>query len=583
MDLTKLSNIIKPRLTRWLVVLLLMFSQPGMADMFVEKLLAADQIKASDFVSFQQKLREFEPEKNKMSSFELSYLQLLHAYEASYTRQTQQALTLLTSLTEAEVDQTISFRAKALLINSLLISRRYLDAFNYLEHLLVQLPDIKQPMAREQALSVIAMMYTYVDLFEQAIEYTVILESEALRPTAVCWAKQLKLDAMLRAGKYAEFKSEYATALQACILSKDKLWANLIRLHMANLLLLEKQPQAALDLLKQFYHEAESTRYPVLTQEFDATLAQAYFALGDQAKAKNHALLVAEQDDVGASSMAKVRALQLLSDLNKAEQNYQQALQYHELYMAAFTAYMDEKSAQQLAYHKAHSEILQQTQQIALLDRDNQLLQYQQKSLQQQARFNQLLILALVLLIFGLAFSAYRSFIARQRFQILAENDDLTAISNRYHFILSAKSALALCEKNQLPAALIVFDLDNFKQINDLYGHAAGDWALRQTVEACRNFMRNNDLFGRIGGEEFAILLPGCQSDKALLLADVCRDAISQIDTLSFGQEFKLSASFGVTSAQMSGYHLTKLIEDADRAMYQAKQAGRNKVQFFNG
>ena len=124
-------------------------------------------------------------------------------------------------------------------------------------------------------------------------------------------------------------------------------------------------------------------------------------------------------------------------------------------------------------------------------------------------------------------------------------------------------------------------DLDYFKQINDKYGHAAGDWALRRTVEVCRNFLRSDDVFGRIGGEEFAILLPNCQSDKAYLVADICRDAIYQIDTEASGYSFKLSASFGIASTQISGYHLTKLVEDADTAMYQAKQQGRNRVQVF--
>jgi diguanylate cyclase (GGDEF)-like protein len=242
---------------------------------------------------------------------------------------------------------------------------------------------------------------------------------------------------------------------------------------------------------------------------------------------------------------------------------------------------MDDKSAQQMAYHTAHSEIISQNQKIALLDKDNQLLQYEQTVLKHQAAFNKLLITALVISTLVLAYLAYRSFMARRRFKALAEYDDLTSISNRYHFSTAAKAALALCERSQLPAALIVFDLDYFKQINDQFGHAAGDWALRQTVNTCRNFMRNNDVFGRIGGEEFAILLPGCQSDKAHLLADICRDAIFAIETADSGYQFQLSASFGVTSAEVSGYHLTKMIEDADTAMYQAKQQGRNKVQFF--
>lgn len=567
----------------WLVFCFFIFSQSVIADVFVEKLISSDQIKTSDFVSFQKQIKEIELHKKDLSEFELSYLQLLQAYQLAYTGQSPQSISLLSDLMAPTVDETISFRAKALLINSLLVSRRYLDAFNYVEQLIGQLPDIKQPIAREQGISVIAMMYMYVDLFDNVLQYTALLESEASRPTAICGAKYLKLNALLRVKKYDEFKAAYADGLQACEYSNDKLWANFTRLYQAQLLLIENKAEDALRLLNANYSEVTSTKYPGLIAEFDTALAQAYLALGNPMEAKKHAVSVASQADFSPSSTARLKALQLLSTLAKLEKNYQQALEYHEQYMAAFTAYMDDKSAQQMAYHTAHSEILAQNQKIALLDKDNQLLQLEQDKLKHQATSNQLLIVALAVMVLGLAFMAYRSLVARQRFKALAEYDDLTAISNRYHFSVSAKDALNLCQKGQLPAALIVFDLDYFKQINDQYGHAAGDWALRQTVDTCRNFMRNNDVFGRIGGEEFAILLPGCQSDKAHLLADICRDAIKNIDTAASGYEFKLTASFGVTSAEISGYHLTKLIEDADTAMYQAKQQGRDKVQFFQG
>jgi diguanylate cyclase (GGDEF)-like protein len=567
----------------WLVFCFFVFSQSVIADVFVEKLISSDQIKTSDFVSFQKQIKEIELHKKDLSEFELSYLQLLQAYQLAYTGQSPQSISLLSDLMAPTVDETISFRAKALLINSLLVSRRYLDAFNYVEQLIGQLPDIKQPIAREQGISVIAMMYMYVDLFDNVLQYTALLESEASRPTAICGAKYLKLNALLRVKKYDEFKAAYADALQACEYSNDKLWANFTRLYQAQLLLIENKAADALRLLNANYSEVTSTKYPGLIAEFDTALAQAYLALGNPMEAKKHAVSVASQADFSPSSTARLKALQLLSTLAKLEKNYQQALEYHEQYMAAFTAYMDDKSAQQMAYHTAHSEILAQNQKIALLDKDNQLLQLEQDKLKHQATSNQLLIVALVVMVLGLALMAYRSLVARQRFKALAEYDDLTAISNRYHFSVSAKDALNLCQKGQLPVALIVFDLDYFKQINDQYGHAAGDWALRQTVDTCRNFMRNNDVFGRIGGEEFAILLPGCQSDKAHLLADICRDAIKNIDTAASGYEFKLTASFGVTSAELSGYHLTKLIEDADTAMYQAKQQGRDKVQFFQG
>lgn len=567
----------------WLIFLLSLCSFSSHSLTALDELVKADQTKSTDFNQFGAQLRKFQTQRDSLQDFESQYLDLLLAYEAAYKGDTNQAIDILVKLISPTTDETISFRAKALAINSLLVVRRYLEAFIYLEQIIVQLPEIESTSAREQGLMVIAMMYRYIDNHTTTLQYIQQLESEKPSNTAICSAKQLKLDTLVASETNNVPMTEYDDAIDFCDANQQLLFSTGIKLHKAQYLYKSGKVDDSLSVLKGSYAQVQATRYKRLISEFDTLLAQIYAEKGQLIKAAEHAQLVISNSPGNLSTLPKVTALKLLAELEKVQRNYQQALDYHEQYVAAFTAYMDDKSAQQMAYHTAHSEILAQNQKIALLDKDNQLLQYEQTSLKHQAAFNKLLIIALAVLVFGLAVMAYRSFVARQRFKALAEYDDLTAISNRYHFSASAKGALALCEKGQLPAALIVFDLDHFKQINDQYGHAAGDWALRQTVDTCRNFMRNNDVFGRIGGEEFAILLPGCQSDKAHLLADICRDAISNIDTAASGYEFKLSASFGVTSAEISGYHLTKLIEDADIAMYQAKQQGRNRVHFFQG
>jgi diguanylate cyclase (GGDEF)-like protein len=572
----------KPRYIAWFILFLFCLnSSTALAESFVAKMSEIDQIKSSDYPTFEQRLSQLENEVKYMSSFEEDYLTLLKSYRAVYGGKTEEALQLLKSLDEAKVDPTIAFRAKALSINSFLLVRRYLDAFYYLEILQSQLPQIEQPLAREQGLLVLAMMYRYIERFEQTIEYTTQLEVEAPRATAVCSAKQLKLDALLASNQDERFLDLYEQAVKFCDSEKEILFSSLIRLYKAQYFFKVGEFVKALELVNSTYESAKSTKYKRLINELDILQAESYFRLNNNDEAESYALRVLNNSVTSSDANPKVAALKLLAELAKSKKNYQQALDYHEQYTAAFTAYMDDKSAQQMAYHTAHSEIISQNQKIALLDKDNQLLQYEQTALKHQAAFNKLLIIALVISTLVLAYLAFRSFMARRRFKALAEYDDLTSISNRYHFSTAAKAALAVCERSQLPAALIVFDLDYFKQINDQFGHAAGDWALRQTVNTCRNFMRNNDVFGRIGGEEFAILLPGCQSDKAHLLADICRDAIFAIETADSGYQFQLSASFGVTSAEVSGYHLTKMIEDADTAMYQAKQQGRNKVQFF--
>ncbi|WP_146907073.1 GGDEF domain-containing protein [Arenimonas daejeonensis] len=110
-----------------------------------------------------------------------------------------------------------------------------------------------------------------------------------------------------------------------------------------------------------------------------------------------------------------------------------------------------------------------------------------------------------------------------------------------------------------------MFDLDEFKTINDRHGHATGDWVLQQVGSACRSVCRKNDLFGRLGGEEFAFLLTGADSASALQLAQDCRRRLAQIDTADTGAKFRITASFGVAATADSGYDFQMLLARAPR------------------
>ena len=187
-----------------------------------------------------------------------------------------------------------------------------------------------------------------------------------------------------------------------------------------------------------------------------------------------------------------------------------------------------------------------------------------------------LLLIGSLSLILGLL--TYRGLTRSKRYRKMAEFDQLTGISNRYHFTEQAQREIAHCIRAQRPVALILFDLDHFKQINDRFGHAAGDWTLQQVVLSCRNFIRHSDIFGRIGGEEFVILLTDCTAEQAVMLADICRTALADIDTSGYQPKFKVTASFGISDSEQAGYDLSALLAAADAAMYQAKQQGRNQV-----
>ncbi|MGX2954519.1 GGDEF domain-containing protein [Shewanella sp. JL219SE-S6] len=191
---------------------------------------------------------------------------------------------------------------------------------------------------------------------------------------------------------------------------------------------------------------------------------------------------------------------------------------------------------------------------------------------------HKLLIAALFCVITLLLTWGYQSWKTQKRLRELAEFDCLTGIFSRGHFTQVGLSALEYCKLQQLPVSCIMLDLDNFKRINDTKGHKTGDWALREVARIARNLCNGKEILGRIGGEEFCLLMPETRIDKAIAFAEILRELLEQADTSDSGHSFTLTASFGVSEAAISGYQLETLLADTDKAMYQAKKNGRNQV-----
>lgn len=219
--------------------------------------------------------------------------------------------------------------------------------------------------------------------------------------------------------------------------------------------------------------------------------------------------------------------------------------------------------------------------QIILLNEQNTFLAAEQALSNIKVANIQLIITVMTLIIIMLIIWGARLWRSHKRVKALSEYDELTGIYNRRHFTQIAVSTLKYCQSAEQDLSLIMFDLDNFKKINDNFGHICGDWALKETIRVCENIGRKNDIFSRLGGEEFCILLPSCNIEAAVLRAEACRAAIENTITEESGNDFSITASFGVTDVTRSGYNLEKLLIDADFAAYESKHAGRNRVTVF--
>ncbi|WP_242112736.1 sensor domain-containing diguanylate cyclase [Luteimonas aquatica] len=158
----------------------------------------------------------------------------------------------------------------------------------------------------------------------------------------------------------------------------------------------------------------------------------------------------------------------------------------------------------------------------------------------------------------------------------LSRTDALTELSNRQHWEEAAAAEMARGRRAGRPSALLMLDIDNFKQINDTYGHAFGDLVLQRVARVLRTCVRETDTAGRYGGDEFGLVLVETPAAEAREVAERIRREIAQA---RFGDpDFRCTASIGLAMADARLLDVAAWIESADNALYRAKQAGRNRV-----
>jgi len=163
--------------------------------------------------------------------------------------------------------------------------------------------------------------------------------------------------------------------------------------------------------------------------------------------------------------------------------------------------------------------------------------------------------------------------------QQLASTDPLTGLANRGGFFSLAAEELKRTQRYKRPLAVVMLDIDHFKDINDSFGHEAGDVALRAFAALCRSLLRELDIMGRIGGEEFALLLPETTQESAKVLAERLRAAVAKLRLP--GLCASMTVSIGISEVLPEEEAISLALSRADHALYDAKRAGRNRIAVF--
>ncbi len=569
------------QITRFLLSLIILFpafSAFSYASTVFELLTEAEALKTTAPADFNVALSKIEKNNPDLTREESLYLNLLKGYKLAFSGEVEKAFEVYRKvITQAE---NTDLKAKALYysINLHGLTRNVTAGFGLAQELIAILNQVSNS-TRFNALAALAIFYNQNNEFALGEKAAKEIRQNATEPRLLCIAAYAIIEAQINRSDKESIG--FDEAVEQCEVANESLMIQFIKVYQAINLRKNGDLDSALKLLLEYESRVKQTNYPWIITLLYSELAEVSYRLNQIDSAIKYARIVLANPGAEANTSPKVQALFVLAESLEQKGDLENALAFYKKYSEANNNLLNKTKALQLAIQQAKNSALERANQIKILDKENSLLKTEAELSKTEIENNRLviatlLLLASVVLIWLLVNRKMQTQLKHQ-----ARTDELTGIANRNYFTQLAVSSLGYHEKTQQVLTLVVFDLDFFKKINDSYGHLVGDWALKAVVEAVQSVVRTQDVVGRLGGEEFGILLPGCSVTKANAITEKCRDAIATIDTSPSGEKFTITASFGVADTQNCGYKFETLYASADQALYRSKNEGRNRVFVF--
>lgn len=329
-------------------------------------------------------------------------------------------------------------------------------------------------------------------------------------------------------------------------------------------------------LLLEFAKTNQTSDYVTQLEE---AIARAYLKNSDLQLAERYGVQAYQHAQNSKILQMLEKSSETMAKIKRAQGDMSSALDYYDINLALKKKVLDDQLHKNLAYQRVKFDTQDKANQLTLLEQKNRILSTEKK-LEQRNNQNLLMLIALGAILMVIL-SAWTFKVLRQKnlFRLSSQIDGLTQVSNRAHFVACGMQQF---EKTEGSISVILFDMDHFKNINDSFGHAVGDWVLKAVSASVKSLLPKAEMLGRLGGEEFAICLPKLNQLEALALAEQCRAAIAAIDSSPSGFAFPVTASFGVACRGMRGLReFEDTLAAADKALYFSKTEGRNRVSLY--
>jgi diguanylate cyclase (GGDEF)-like protein len=568
----------------WLIAAL--FLTPALADepLSVDELLEkvtdslnTDPGKAEIFL---QKLKKLKPTFNKKQEG-LYYIRLsvFLGFHGEHKEKVELIRSIINTLNDNEVKVFLLYQLSL----SLTTLGQYEDALSVMNEEIVLLPKLTTLSGKASALQVAIDFLNSLGAYDESLEYAnrmLALEEGKENSLSKCYGYANLIEINFFKKNSAYVQNNLKNAIQTC----DGISRNIVSQILKSLGAVDAINSGNFDrgialglpLLKDLTNLVQDSEYVIRLGE---ALARAYLSKKD--------LVIAEQFGLRAYQKAKqentVHLLENTSEtmavIKQAQNQLVASIEYYKINSELKKKLLDDQLHRNLAYQRVKFDTQDKANQLAMLEQKNKILLFEK---QLELRKNENLVLLIVLstillaVISGWLVTTWRQ---KNMFRKNSQTDGLTEVSNRTHFIASSHKVFANGRQN---VSLVLFDMDHFKRINDTFGHAAGDWVLKNICSAVKSQLRKTDMVGRLGGEEFSICLPASTEQEVVALAERCRAAIHEIDTMESGYKFSISASFGIATRGKAGNQtFDETLAAADKALYVSKDNGRNRVSVY--
>ncbi len=459
----------------------------------------------------------------------------------------------------------------------------YENALKTINESVLLLPATKSMNAKVSTLSAAISLFGSLHAFDDAIMYAERLyflgESEG-DLFAKCYGLANLLEINFLSGNSVKARSYLREGIETCNKDSRKMMALVLKTLAAIDSIDAVHSNESLEtgnaLLIEYSKENQSSSYRT---QLESAMAQGYLKNENFAKAELYGLEAYRHSASENAIQLMEKTSETMAKIKRAQGQQKSAFEYYDINLALKQKVLDDQLHKNLAYQRVKFDMQDKANQLTLLEQKNKLLTTE-KQLQFGKNQNLLLLITLgTILLTILGAWLIRTLQLKNFFRTSSQIDGLTQVCNRSHFVMTTTKVFKNPDKL---VSLILLDMDHFKKINDTFGHATGDWVLKTMTATVMGLISKTDVFGRLGGEEFAICVPGASEAEVLALAERCRSAIAHIVTDASGFAFPISASFGIaTRGTHKLFSFDETLAAADKALYVSKSEGRNRVSVY--